>query len=39
MNSQENENPYEAPKTSLEDKNAPQLFNPTASAVFAFLFG
>ena len=39
MNSQENENPYEAPKTSLEDKNAPQLFNPTASAIFAVLFG
>ena len=39
MNIQEHENPYEAPKTSLENEDAPRLFNPTASAVLAVLFG
>ena len=36
------ENPYEPPKSTWENplpKDAPRLFNPTASSMFAILFG
>ncbi|MBO7380871.1 MAG: hypothetical protein J6U05_04275 [Neisseriaceae bacterium] len=36
------ENPYEPPKSDWENplpKDAPRLFNPTASSMFALLFG